>query len=61
LQIVRGIVPETAHDFRVDLIVTPEEVLRPGRGRRQPAGIIVRDLSDEIRRSVPALRALSEA
>jgi 5-formyltetrahydrofolate cyclo-ligase len=58
LQIIRGVLPETAHDFRVDLIVTPDEVLRPRRTRRQPGGIIVRDLTDEIRRNVPALRAL---
>ena len=58
LQIVRGALPETAHDFRVDLIVTPGEVLRPRRTRAQPAGIIAEDLTDEIRAGVPALRSL---
>jgi 5-formyltetrahydrofolate cyclo-ligase len=58
LQIVRGAVPETGHDFRVDLIVTPELVLRPRRSRPQPSGIIAEDLTEEIREGVPALRAL---
>ena len=58
LQIVRGALPETKHDFRVDLIVTPDRVMRPRRSRPQPAGIIAGDLTKEIRESVPALRAL---
>ncbi len=58
LQIVRGSLPETAHDFRVDLIVTPEGALRVRRSRPQPKGIIAADLTDEIRENVPALRAL---
>ena len=58
LQIVRGALPETGHDFRVDLIVTPERVLRPRRSRPQPSGIIAADLTDDIRENVPALRAL---
>ena len=59
LQIVRGAVPETDHDFRVDLIVTPVRVLRPRRSRPQPRGIIAAHLTDEIRESIPVLRALS--
>ena len=51
-------IPETKHDFRVDLIATPEEVLRTERARRQPRGIIPADLTDEIRATVPALREL---
>jgi 5-formyltetrahydrofolate cyclo-ligase len=58
LQIVRGALPETKHDFRVDVIVTPDRVLRPRRSRPQPSGIIARDLTEEIRENVPALRAL---
>jgi len=59
LQIVRGAVPETDHDFRVDLIVTPDRVLRPRRSRPQPAGIIEAHLTEELRENVPVLRALS--
>jgi len=55
LQMVRA-VPETTHDFRVDLIATPDGVLRTRRARRQPKGIIEADLTEEIRASVPALR-----
>src|SRR5207248_9839309 len=55
LQMVRAI-PETKHDFRVDLIATPDGVLRTRRARRQPKGIIEADLTEEIRASVPALR-----
>jgi 5-formyltetrahydrofolate cyclo-ligase len=58
LQIARGALPEARHDFRVDLIVTPDRVLRPRRSRPQPAGIIERELTEEIRENVPALRAL---
>jgi 5-formyltetrahydrofolate cyclo-ligase len=57
LQIVRAI-PETKHDFRVDLIATPREIARTRRKRPQPRGIVVADLTDEIRENVPALRAL---
>ena len=58
LQVVRGTLPETDHDFRVDLIVTPERVLRSRRSRPQPSGIIREHLTDEIRKNVPVLRAL---
>jgi 5-formyltetrahydrofolate cyclo-ligase len=58
LQIVRGTLPETKHDFRLDLIVTPERILRPRRSRRQPMGIVEADLTDEVRENVPALRLL---
>jgi 5-formyltetrahydrofolate cyclo-ligase len=58
LQIVRGTLPETEHDFRLDLIVTPEGVLRPRRSRPQPRGIIAAHLTREIRETVPALRKL---
>ncbi|HKC60047.1 MAG TPA: 5-formyltetrahydrofolate cyclo-ligase [Myxococcales bacterium] len=57
LQIVRA-VPEAAHDFRVDLIATPRGVLRVERARAQPAGIVSSELTEEIRRNVPALSGL---
>lgn len=58
LQVVRGALPETEHDFRVDLIVTPDRVLRPRRSRPQPRGIVPGHLTQEIRENVPALRVL---
>jgi 5-formyltetrahydrofolate cyclo-ligase len=60
LQIVRAI-PETAHDFRVDLVATPEAVVRIERDRSQPRGIVAADLTDELRERVPALRQLGLA
>ena len=53
-QVVDGALPETAHDFRVDLIVTPTQVIRCRR-RRRPAGVIWADLDDEKIASIPAL------
>lgn len=58
LQVVRDEIPETKHDFRLDLIVTPEDVLRPRHKRPQPSGIYPEDLTDDIRRNVPVLHTL---
>jgi 5-formyltetrahydrofolate cyclo-ligase len=60
LQVLNEDLPETAHDFRVDLIVTPEEWIRPKRSaRRRPPGILWDHLTPEILSAVPSLRALS--
>jgi 5-formyltetrahydrofolate cyclo-ligase len=53
-QVLDGDLPETAHDFRVDLVVTPAGVLRPGRGRR-PAGILWDHLDADKIAAVPVL------
>jgi 5-formyltetrahydrofolate cyclo-ligase len=58
MQVFAGDLPVTAHDFYLDLIVTPEETIRPRRRRRQPKGILPDHLSDEQRRAIPALREL---
>jgi len=56
LQMREQDLPVTDHDFLLDLIATPEEVLRPRRGkRRQPRGVIPEHLTAEIRREVPIL------
>ena len=57
LQLVDGDLPETGHDFRVDLIVTPEDIIRT-RAALRPRGIIWADLDDEKIASVPAVAAL---
>ena len=57
LQLLDEDLPETAHDFRVDLIVTPEGVVRTRRTRRPP-GIIWADLDDAKREAIPVLRRL---
>lgn len=54
LQLVDEDLPETAHDFRVDVIVTPESVLRTRR-RRRPPGIIWEHLDAEKRAAIPVL------
>jgi 5-formyltetrahydrofolate cyclo-ligase len=48
--------PETPHDFRVDLIVTAEEVVACRRGRRPP-GILWEHLDAAKIAAVPALAA----
>lgn len=58
LQVVDGTLPETAHDFRVDLIVTPDQVIRARRSHR-PTGILWNDLDDEKLAAVPVLKRLA--
>jgi 5-formyltetrahydrofolate cyclo-ligase len=50
--------PETEHDFRVDVIVTPEEVIRvPKRRRKRSPGILWNHLDDDKRAAIPVLSA----
>ena len=56
LQLVDGELPETEHDVRVDVIVTPEEVVRTGTRRHSP-GVIWEHLDDEKIAAIPALAA----
>ena len=56
LQVLDEPLPETGHDFRVDLIVTPDETIRCPRGRRPP-GIIWEHLDQEKIAAIPALAA----
>lgn len=60
LQVLDEELPETRHDFRVDLIVTPEEVIRISpRHRRRPPGIVWADLDNEKIEEVPVLARLA--
>jgi 5-formyltetrahydrofolate cyclo-ligase len=54
-QLVGGRLPETEHDFRVDLVVTPHEVIRTGAATRPP-GILWNHLDDAKIDEIPALR-----
>ncbi|MBO0705373.1 MAG: 5-formyltetrahydrofolate cyclo-ligase [Candidatus Dormibacteraeota bacterium] len=54
LQILVGDLPETGHDFRLDVIVTPDAVLRCDEPRRPP-GILWDDLDGEKIAAVPEL------
>lgn len=54
LQVVEDVIPETPHDFSVDLIVTPEQVIRCDNPRR-PQGVIWDELTKEQIAVIPLL------
>lgn len=56
IQVVDSELPETDHDFRVDLIVTPDEVIHTPHARRPP-GILWDHLDPQKIEAVPALAA----
>ncbi|WP_242900760.1 5-formyltetrahydrofolate cyclo-ligase [Actinomadura terrae] len=56
LQVVDEPLPEEEHDFRVDLIVTPDEVIPCGPSRR-PSGLLWNSLTAEKIASIPLLAA----
>jgi 5-formyltetrahydrofolate cyclo-ligase len=54
-----GRIPLTEHDFRLDLVVTPREVIRCRRvGKRPAAAIRWNELTEEKIRSIPLLTRL---
>jgi 5-formyltetrahydrofolate cyclo-ligase len=61
LQLLDEELPVTAHDFRLDLIVTPDETIRVRRAGAQPRGVLRDHLTDELRRDVPILVELGLA
>jgi 5-formyltetrahydrofolate cyclo-ligase len=58
LQVVDEPLPETVHDFRVDLIATPNQVIWCGEPRRPP-GILWEHLHQDKIAEVPLLAALA--
>jgi 5-formyltetrahydrofolate cyclo-ligase len=58
LQVVDEALPETIHDFRVDLIVTPDEAIWCPEPHRPP-GILWEHLDQDKIANVPALAALA--
>jgi 5-formyltetrahydrofolate cyclo-ligase len=58
LQLLDGPLPQTEHDFRLDLVVTPAETIRTGAPRR-PRGILWDHLDDEKIASIPVLHEIS--
>jgi 5-formyltetrahydrofolate cyclo-ligase len=54
MQVVNEPLPETDHDFSVDLIVTPDEVIECGPPRR-PSGLYWDHLTEEKVASIPIL------
>ena len=57
LQLRDDDLPETDHDFRVDVIVTPTRVVRTPR-RRRPPGLLWDHLDADKRAAIPALASL---
>ena len=60
LQVVRGAIPMTAHDVPLDLIVTPERVIRVRRAFPRPKGIRWSELTDEQLQAMPVLQSLAK-
>ncbi|AQA15320.1 MULTISPECIES: 5-formyltetrahydrofolate cyclo-ligase [Streptomyces] len=58
LQVIEDEIPETEHDFSVDYIVTPDEVI-PCANRRRPPGLVWNDLTAEKIAAIPVLAALA--
>ncbi|MEU1603380.1 5-formyltetrahydrofolate cyclo-ligase [Micromonospora matsumotoense] len=56
LQIVDGPLPESSHDFGLDLIITPDEVIECRR-RQRPTGIYWESLSAQKIDAIPVLKA----
>lgn len=56
LQVLEEEIPETRHDFGVDLIVTPDEVIECP-ARRRPKGLVWDDLTPDKIEAIPALKA----
>jgi 5-formyltetrahydrofolate cyclo-ligase len=54
LQVIDEPLPETEHDFSVDVIATPSEVISCGR-RQRPVGVYWEHLSQEKIAAIPAL------
>ena len=54
LQIIEGPLPETAHDFRVEAVVTPDAIIMSTGGRR-PDGVDWDHLSGDKIAAIPVL------
>jgi 5-formyltetrahydrofolate cyclo-ligase len=58
LQMVEEELPETDHDFRIDYIVTPSEVIVTHRKGGRPKGMIRDHLTEEKISEVPILKEI---
>src|SRR5262249_17967197 len=61
LQVVDETIPMTAHDVPLDIVVTPERVIRTGRRHRRPTAIVWSELSDAQLPDMPALARIAPA
>jgi 5-formyltetrahydrofolate cyclo-ligase len=58
LQILDEDLPETNHDFRIDFIVTPDEIIPTHREGGRPHGIIRDHLTDQKISEIPILKEM---
>jgi 5-formyltetrahydrofolate cyclo-ligase len=54
-----GLIPMTAHDVPLDLIVTPEEIVACAGKHPRPEGILWPELTDDKIAAIPLLRVLA--
>lgn len=55
MQVLDEHLPMTDHDVPLDLIVTPDRVIRTRHGRAKPKGILWEELSDAQLAAIPVL------
>jgi 5-formyltetrahydrofolate cyclo-ligase len=60
LQVLDDAIPMTAHDVPLDIVVTPERVIRVRRRHRKPTAIIWKELSEAQLAEMPALARLAQ-
>jgi 5-formyltetrahydrofolate cyclo-ligase len=58
LQMIGKRVSRKAHDFTVDVILTPEDIVRCPPDKKRPKGIYWSELSEEKREAIPILSKL---
>jgi 5-formyltetrahydrofolate cyclo-ligase len=58
LQVVDFDLPETEHDFRIDFIVTPADIISTHRQGGRPAGIVREHLTGEKISQIPILKEI---
>jgi 5-formyltetrahydrofolate cyclo-ligase len=58
LQMIEQDLPETDHDFRIDFIVTPEEIIATHREGGRPGGIIRDHLTEQKISEIPILKEI---
>jgi 5-formyltetrahydrofolate cyclo-ligase len=58
LQLITERIDRKRHDFTVNIILTPDEILRCPTDRKRPKGIYWKDLSQEKIEEIPALMQL---
>jgi 5-formyltetrahydrofolate cyclo-ligase len=59
LQLIRERIDRKRHDFSVDIILIPDEILRCPPDRERPKGIYWKDLSKQKIEEIPALKKLT--